>query len=128
MSIDTVKINGIDLVCDPDEISFGGSRRGSVKKCIDGSTIIQDRGFNVGDQTIQLKGRTYNKDSYNVITALYALYRASAGPYTYSDFKGNSATVVFTPGTEALRVRPIKGSFHAYEYEMALTVVTGNVN
>jgi hypothetical protein len=120
----TVVINGIDLICDPDELNFGGKRRGSIQRCIDGSTIIQDRGFNAGDQTIQIKGKT---PYTSVIQALYSLYRVTGATYNYSDFKGNSATVAFTPGIESLRVRPIRGSV-GYEYDIFLTVVSGSVS
>lgn len=121
-----VSISGIELPCDPDELNFGGKKRGSVHRTIDGGTVIQDRGFNAGDQTIQIKGRIFDNNSSTKVKALYALYRSSA-PFTYTDFKGNSASVVFIPGVESLRVRPVKGSNLGYEYELFLMVVSGTV-
>jgi len=119
-----VVLNGITLPCDPDDLNFGGKKRGAVFKTIDGGIVVQDRGFNTGDQTIQLKGRLTGN---SIVQALYALYRSTGTTFSYTDFKGNSATVVFTPGAESLRVRPIKGSNTGYEYEMFLTVVSGSV-
>lgn len=121
----TISLNNIDLICDPDELSFGGRRRGSIHRCIDGTTIVQDRGFNTGDQTIHAKGRV---PSNAVIQALYALYRVTGNVLSYADFKSNSAQVMFTPGLESLRVQPIKGSATGYEYELFLTVISGEVN
>jgi len=121
-----VVLNGITLPCDPDDLNFGGKKRGAVFKKIDGGVVIQDRGFNAGDQTIHIKGRLY--DSANtVVRALYALYRSEGTTFTYSDFRGNSVTVVFTPGTDSLRVLPIRGSNTGYEYEMFLTVTSGSL-
>ena len=121
-----VSINGIELPCDPDELNFGGKKRGSVHRLIDGGTVVQDRGFNVGDQTIQVKGRLFDNNSSTKVKALYALYRASA-TFAYTDFKGNSGQVTFMPGTESLRVRPVKGSSVGYEYELFLQVVSGSL-
>ena len=121
-----VSIGDIELPCDPDELNFGGKKRGSVHRTIDGGTVIQDRGFNAGDQTIQIKGRLFDSNSSTKIKALYALYRSSA-TFAYSDFKGNSGTVVFVPGVESLRVRPVKGSKVGYEYELFLQVVSGSI-
>jgi hypothetical protein len=120
----TVSIGSIDLVCDPDDLIFGGRKRGAVLRCIDGSTVIQDRGFNPGDQTIQLKGRT---PSLSVIQSLYSFYRSTGSSYAYADDRGNSLTVVFTPGGESFVVRPIKGSSLAYEYQISLTVISGTI-
>jgi len=120
----TVTINGVDLLCDPDEINIGGRKRGSVQKCIDGTTVFQDRGFNPGDQVIQLKGRTH---SVSIIQGLFALYRSTGSTYAYTDYIGNSATIVFTPGIESLSVRPIKGSSLGWEYQISLSVVSGSI-
>lgn len=122
--MDSVKIGGIEITCDPDELIFGGRKRGSVHRCIDGSTVIQDRGFSEGDQTIQLKGRII---SNTVVQALFALYRAVGGQYSYTDFKGNSATVAFVPGMDSFTVRPIKGSNVGYDYTMSLIVISGQL-
>lgn len=120
----TVSIGSVDLVCDPDDLIFGGRKRGAVLRCIDGTTVIQDRGFNTGDQTIQLKGRT---PSLAVIQSLYSFYRSTGSSYAYVDDRGNSLTVVFTPGIEALTVKPIKGSSLGYEYQISLTVISGSI-
>jgi hypothetical protein len=120
----TVTINGVDLLCDPDEINIGGRKRGSVQKCIDGTTVYQDRGFNAGDQVIQIRGRTH---SLSIIQGLFAIYRSVGSSYAYTDFIGNNVTVVFTPGIESLSVRPIKGSSLGYEYQISLSVVSGSI-
>ncbi len=120
----SVVLNGITLPCDPDDLNFGGKKRGAVFKKIDGGVVIQDRGFNTGDQTIHLKGRLYGN---TIVQALYALYRSTGTTFSYTDFKGNDVTVVFTPGVESLRVLPIRGSNTGYEYEMFLTVTSGSL-
>lgn len=119
-----VTLNGIEIPCDPDELNFGGKKRGSVHRTIDGGTVVQDRGFNAGDQVIQMKGRMFDATK---IRALYALYRSTGTTFPYTDFKGNEVTVVFTPGVESLRIRPIRGSNAGYEYDILLTVISGTV-
>lgn len=120
----TVSIGSVDLICDPDDLIYGGKKRGAVLRCIDGTSVVQDRGFNASDQTIQLKGRT---PSISVIQSLYSFYRSTGSSYAYADDRGNAVTVVFTPGIEALSVRPIKGSSLGYEYQISLTVISGSI-
>lgn len=117
-----VKINNIALDLDPvDYLMVGGTRRGSVHRVIGGGTVIQDRGFSETDQRIALSGQL---TSLTTVRALYALYRATAGVYSFVDFKGNEYTVAFVPGMESFTFKPIRGSNSGYTYSMHLIVVS----
>lgn len=116
-----VILDSIALDIDPEEyIPLSGKRRGSVHRCLDGSTVIQDRGFDASDLVIQLSGKL---TSLTTLQSLYALYRLTAKTFTFKDFKGNEFTVVFTPGVESFVVAPMRGSNIGYEYKMMLTVI-----
>jgi hypothetical protein len=120
-----VTLDGIALDIDPDNYAMlGGKRRGSVHRIIDGTTVYQDRGINPSDLTISLSGKLTN---VTTLQALYAIYRKLGYSFTFTDFKGMSMTVVFTPGTESFAIKPIYGSTISYTYTIQLSVVSVNV-
>ena len=54
----SVTLDGITLDLDPQNYVINeGTRRGSIHKKIDGSTLFQDFGFDVTDLRISLKGQ-----------------------------------------------------------------------
>jgi hypothetical protein len=119
--ISQVTIDGVALDIDPsDYVMLGGSRRGSIHRTIDGGTVFQDRGINVTDLVIQISGMF---TSVTTLKAIYAIYRKIGHQATLVDFKGNTFTVVFTPGAESFRAQPIYGSNAGYTYTMTLNVV-----
>ena len=120
-----VTLAGIALDIDPDNYAMlGGKRRGSIHRMIDGSTVYQDRGMNESDLTIQLSGKLTD---VTTLQALYAIYRKLGYAFTFTDFKGMSMTVVFTPGTESFSAKPIYGSNISYTYTIQLSVVSVDV-
>jgi hypothetical protein len=121
----TVSLEGIQWDVDPTEYNMlGGTRRGSVHKLVDNTTAFQDRGFFVGDGVIQITGQFTNVET---MKSLWNLYAGSGGtPMTFTDFKGNSFEVLFTPGQESFTVKPIPGSNRGFEYSMSLSIVSVN--
>lgn len=117
-----VVLNSIALDIDPDNyMLLGGKRRGSVHKTVDGSTVFQDRGFDETDGIIQLSGQL---TSVETVKSLLTLYKLTAKSFTFTDFKNNQYTVVFTPGEESLQVLPIRGSNIGYTYKIMLSIVS----
>ena len=122
MGVSSVTLNGIALDIDPDNyVLMSGRRRGSVHPLVDGGTVIQDRGLDQSDMRIQLSGTLTD---VTTLKALYALYRKTSYTFTFADFKSNSFTVCFLPGTESFVASPIKGSNRAFSYTIQLAVVT----
>lgn len=119
-----VLLDNIALDLDPEEyIPLSGKRRGSVHRCIDGTTVIQDRGIDETDLIIQLSGKL---TSAVTLKSLYALYRLTGKTFTFKDFKNNEFTVVFTPGVDSFSVAPLRGSNIGWEYKIMLSVVSVN--
>lgn len=121
----SVTLGGITFDLDPVNYQMlGGTRRGSVHQLIDNTTAYQDRGFFVGDGTISLSGQFTDVET---LRSLWALYAGVGGtPMTFTDFKGNSFQVLFSPGQESFQVSPIKGSNRGFEFSMQLSIVSVN--
>lgn len=116
-----VTLGGVTFDLDPDEyIPLDGVRRGSVHRLIDGTRIVQDRGYTLtGDGTLILRGRFTTLVTLN---AILALYTAAAGTsYTLTDFKDNQFTVIFAPG-KSMTLTPITGSNAGWQYQIDLIV------
>lgn len=121
----SVTLAGVQWDVDPTEYNMlGGARRGSVHKLVTDETAFQDRGFFVSDGVIRLSGRFTDVET---MKSLWALYAGVGGtPMTFTDFKGNSFEVLFTPGQESFTVKPIQGSNLGFEYTMSLSIVSVN--
>lgn len=120
----TFTLNGTPLDLDPTDYDMlGGRRRGSIHKIIGGGTVIQDRGIDVTDLVIQMQGQLINQST---LDALYTLYRLTGSEFTFVDDKGNSFQVVFTPGVESFKAKPIRGSQRGFAYIMQLSVRSVN--
>jgi hypothetical protein len=117
-----VTLGGITFDLDPTTYNLlGGSRRGSVHELVDNTTAFQDRGFFVGDGVIRMAGQLTDVETLRSLWALYAGEGGTAMAFT--DFKGNSFTVLFAPGN-SFTVTPIRGSNRAFDYTMELRIVT----
>lgn len=114
-----VVLGGVTLDLDPTEYRpLDGVRRGTVFRLIDGTRIVQDRGFSLtGDGVVSLKGTLIN---LSTVQALLALFEAG-GSMTLTDFKGNEFVVVFAPG-RPFPVTPMTGSNRGWQYEIDLII------
>jgi len=114
-----VKLGDVTLDLDPTTYApYMGARRGGVIRLINGGTVVQDRGFNPGDQRISFSGKIV---TLSVVMALTALYETT-GTFEFVDPKGNILQCYFLPGMESLRVEAIPGSFNGWEYSITLGV------
>lgn len=114
-----VTLDTVILEIDPEVYSAaGGKRRGSVHKLIGGGTVVQDRGFNATDMLIEFSGKTVQ---LSTVQGLMAVFRKTAYPFTFSDFKGTVALVVFEP-QEGLELDVIHGSNSGWTYKIKLRV------
>lgn len=118
----SITLDSITLDLDPaNYIINEGVRRGSIHKLVDGGTIFQDRGFDVSDLRLALKGRL---TSLATVQALMASYRKTGHSFHFTDFKGNDLVCIFTPGEKSLEINPITGSNVGWEYSISLCVIS----
>lgn len=117
-----VVLDGITLDLDPEDyVIFDGIRRGSIHRLITGSTIFQDRGFDVTDMRLTLKGKL---TELATVQALVASYRLEGNVFQLTDFKGNDFQCIFTPGEKSLVLTPIRGSGAGWTYSIQLCVIS----
>lgn len=115
-----VVLGGVTLDLDPSEYTpLDGVRRGAVHRLIDGTRIVQDRGYSLtGDGVVTLKGLMINLAT---VQALLALYNGT-GTHTLTDFKDNEFVVAFAPG-KPFPVTPIQGSGRGWQYQIELIIM-----
>lgn len=121
-SYGSVYLAGIQLDVDPSSYQIiGGHRHGSMHHLVGGTTIFQDRGFDVTHARITLSGELFN---YSTVTALANLYRSSSAiQMSFTDWNGNALTVLFVPGDDAFTVDTIHGATSGWTYNLHLAVI-----
>jgi len=115
----TITIGSVTLDIDPEKYSLPIARRGSVHPLIDGTTVWQDRGAHINDRVLTLEGHIYKLAT---VQALETMYMATGVEYTYTDFKNNQFTVIFSPGEESFSYEPIRGSGIGWAFRLVLRV------
>lgn len=120
----TVTFGELTLDLDPSSYNpFGGRRRGSVHFEVDGSTLIQDRGYTrAGDGTISFQGKIVNQATLDSLQTMYE----TGGIFTFADYFGSSYQVVFEPGQESFKATHIQGTPNAYDYQINLRITAVN--
>lgn len=116
-----VSLGALTFDVDPTSYTpYGGRRRGSTHFLVDGSTVIQDRGFTrAGDGTLTLSGKIVAQATLDSIQSMYE----AGGTYTFSDYFGSQYTVAFEPGTDSFSATHIQGTPNAYDYKMNLRIL-----
>lgn len=118
----SITIDGITLDIDPADYTINdGVRRGSIHKLVGPGTVYQDRGFDVTDLRISMKGRL---TTLATVSALMASYAKIGHTFHFTDFKGNDLICLYAPGEKSLTLKPIVGSNRGWEYEILLCVVS----
>jgi hypothetical protein len=122
----TVYLNGIQFDIDPEDLKvLGGHRHGSAHHLVDGTTLYQDRGFDITHAVLEMSGVILNASTLASLATLYA--NTGAVEMSYSDWMGNAMTVIFTPGQESFSVKPIRGATSAWTYNLTLSVLSATV-
>lgn len=120
-TVSQVVIGSVTLDLDPQKYDMPISRRGSVHRLIDGTTVWQDRGSHLTDMVLRLEGQLF---ALATVQALDTMYATTGASYTFTDFKGNQFTVIFSPGEESWSREPIYGSTIGWTYKMVLRVIS----
>lgn len=117
-----ITLDAIQLKIDPKVYEpYTFPRRGSVLRCIDGSTVVQDNGFSATDVVIRLEGEIAD---VTVVAALRAKYAVKATAMTFTDWYGNVYSVLFVPGQNSLDIRPIQGTDSGFTFALLLIRLT----